>query len=225
MNGCFFKRAIVFLLLGATVTVAVAWGCSLWSFVWGVRGEGDTSFSENQVLIMVQWKRWGAISVHMDKETFESRVFDKFEKRASRIELPHWTDFSRPLRESRLGLSGREIRNAEGRGWPAYSLWYEIDDSHSRSVKGGIQVGTRHAPMQDDAVPRVLPLRVIVPGFFVDTLFYWAILWIPFVPPIWRRHLRIKRHQCQFCGYPIGISPACTECGKPVMARSAKTKA
>jgi hypothetical protein len=55
---------------------------------------------------------------------------------------------------------------------------------------------------------------MIWPGFAINTVFYAAILWLLFAAPGFvRRRIRIKRGRCPACGYPIGSSDVCTECG------------
>ncbi|MCI0630648.1 MAG: hypothetical protein L0Y44_08360 [Phycisphaerales bacterium] len=69
---------------------------------------------------------------------------------------------------------------------------------------------------------RVLPLRVIWPGFALNTLFYATLLWLLFTTPgTMRRRLRIRRNLCPDCAYPIGNNSICTECGKPVATTTA----
>lgn len=61
---------------------------------------------------------------------------------------------------------------------------------------------------------RALPYRPIWPGAAVNTIVF-AIALIPLVwlPTLIRRRVRRHRRQCVGCGYPIGESPVCTECG------------
>jgi hypothetical protein len=66
-----------------------------------------------------------------------------------------------------------------------------------------------------------LPLRLIWPGFAVNTIFYAAILWLLIPGPFaLRRLIRRRRGLCPKCGYPMGESDACTECGKPLPKRA-----
>jgi hypothetical protein len=62
-----------------------------------------------------------------------------------------------------------------------------------------------------------LPLQPMWPGFVANTLFFGL---LPFLPialfVMTRRVLRSRRHQCLRCGYPVGVSPVCTECGHAV---------
>ncbi len=61
-----------------------------------------------------------------------------------------------------------------------------------------------------------LPTRIIWPGFAINMLFYAVILWMLFaVPFALRRWWRIKRGLCPACGYRVGVSDVCTECGAP----------
>ena len=68
----------------------------------------------------------------------------------------------------------------------------------------------------------MLPYQPIWPGFAINTMFYAAVLWLLFAAPLAlrgvRRRRRIKRGLCVACAYPIGDSPVCTECGRPVNA-------
>jgi hypothetical protein len=63
--------------------------------------------------------------------------------------------------------------------------------------------------------------RLLLTGLLVNPLLSGSLAFAVFVLPIalailirraWRRHGR----QCLRCGYPIGTSPVCTECGAPV---------
>ena len=64
---------------------------------------------------------------------------------------------------------------------------------------------------------RLLPFRPIWSGFGVNTVFYAAILWLPFAL---RRLIRRRRGLCPACGYPMGESATCTECGKALPGRA-----
>ncbi len=66
---------------------------------------------------------------------------------------------------------------------------------------------------------RFIPLRVLWPGFAINTVFYAAILWLPVAGLGVIR--RIKRGLCAACAYPVGTNPHCTECGKPVNVKTA----
>ena len=59
-----------------------------------------------------------------------------------------------------------------------------------------------------------MPARPAWPGFAVNSIFYAAILgilYLAILQLIGKR--RIAKNCCRKCGYPIGVSPMCTECG------------
>jgi hypothetical protein len=60
------------------------------------------------------------------------------------------------------------------------------------------------------------PLTPQWPGFAVNTLIYASVPWLILGPFALRRTIRRRRGQCIACGYPVGDSPVCTECGAAV---------
>lgn len=135
------------------------------------------------------------------------------------------------------GIGPRTLSMEVDAGWPARSFWGGNID---RSPRGDIRHDWRWSDSPQPDLPtfcrsnciwsidvqrglsplipnRLVPLKPIWPGFAVNTLFYATILWlIFFAPGAIRRMFRRRRHQCPACGYPIGVSPMCTECGKPL---------
>jgi len=62
---------------------------------------------------------------------------------------------------------------------------------------------------------RYLPLKPMLPGFLINTLFYALLLWLLFAFPFTlRRRLRLRNNRCPHCNYPFGESPTCSECGR-----------
>ena len=55
-------------------------------------------------------------------------------------------------------------------------------------------------------------------GFFVlNSVFYAVLLWaLVSLPIVARRFWRLRAGRCPTCGYPIGESAVCTECGEGV---------
>ncbi len=67
---------------------------------------------------------------------------------------------------------------------------------------------------------RVLPYRLIAPGFAVNTLLYAVVLWLLIPGPFaLRRFIRVRRGLCPACAYPHGESDVCSECGKTLPRR------
>jgi hypothetical protein len=72
-----------------------------------------------------------------------------------------------------------------------------------------------------DSPGGLLPLRPVWPGLAADTFLYGAILWVLAAALArLRRFIRVRRHRCPVCGYPMGDSPVCTECGESLPGRA-----
>jgi hypothetical protein len=62
-------------------------------------------------------------------------------------------------------------------------------------------------------------MTVLPVGFVVDSVVFGALLYpVMLVPGVIVRRFRRRRGLCGKCGYPIGVSPVCTECGAEVVA-------
>jgi hypothetical protein len=118
--------------------------------------------------------------------------------------VPSWTRFDRPTPEWEARSIPFESRLADARGWPLASLWSITDRALSphRSLSGGFVV-----------LDSILPLRPLWRGFLVDSTFFTIVAAVFCAPLIIRRFRRLWRHCCVKCGYPIGQSRHCTECG------------
>ncbi|MCI0348786.1 MAG: hypothetical protein L0Z53_05115, partial [Acidobacteriales bacterium] len=94
-----------------------------------------------------------------------------------------------------------------------WAAWYSYVDGESRMTwRGGILFPQGNGTH--------LSLNALWPGFAINTIFYATFLWLLFAAPgLVRRRIRIKRGLCPACAYPVGESPTCTECGKPVIRR------
>ncbi len=97
----------------------------------------------------------------------------------------------------------------------AYSSWV-VGDYHTRFLIGWERGERWPKP------PRPFPIRPLWPGFAVNTLFYAAVIWLLIPGPfVLRRFIRVKRGLCPVCGYRMGESAVCSECGK-ALAQQAK---
>ena len=230
----------IFLLLGAVVNVAVAWGCALGLPLvtkqrWGPLGRGWSSetvpywYAEEMhragaqrfVFLSVSFDfsgspgtDWGAaLDVTTEDYTLDMRS------------LPGWMHIDTtvpPEVENEF-----EMFVEDARGWPSLAL-----SSHARvqedprlRVRGGIIPGAAESIpgwtgsfyFEDYLFGRqILPLTPIWPGFAINTLFYAAILWLPIRGPFaLRRFIRRNRGQCVVCGYDLrgDFARGCSECG------------
>lgn len=104
-----------------------------------------------------------------------------------------WPALSMHARTHRL-RNGNTISNSTIVGWPL--------------VRNGREIGT-------------LPTRLRPAGFVLNTLFYATLLWLLCVGPLAiRRRRRAFRGLCAKCAYPVGVSPVCTECGAAVARKT-----
>jgi hypothetical protein len=200
-------KLVIFLLLGAIVNVAVAWGCALWlppKRIVGMflhTGLSTTRFG------------WEAKLIEADEADQVKRNTDV----AGRV----------------LYRRSKEIHHTE-LGWPLLSLRWQPDPIRRRiGWKYGLVVPEWLAaqpsssdPLHPNSHRRHLPLRPLWPGFAVNTIFYAAILWVLFTAPgSVRRWRRRRRGLCPACAYPVGQSLTCTECGEAVVQNRARQEA
>src|SRR5262245_17895036 len=197
-------KLVVFLLAGAIVNVGVAWGCVLgvppiFRHIDGMLGQREISDQE----------ALAAVAAALGKD----RCIDPETVYATRYSRVGWErqDFAGGQPEEPEDLS---ILAA---GWPCYSVrghWY----GNLREEK---HVGAIRVPRVLTPSPFVdfVPFHPIWPGFAINTVFYAAIVWLVFATPIrFRRWRRIKRGLCARCGYPVGSSALCSECGEKIHA-------
>ncbi len=209
------KRAIVrwcvFLVLGATINVAVAW---LFVKEYSSRQPGAkyATLSQSEWSILenlgyVAPKRRDAWKFSWDDRTGDAtllvcRIYLKDGRSLLAVEAYAHVETGWPLRS----LSGERIMPFESaRGWQnGQVLKYEF----------------RSAAVFPASPLIVRPLRLQPFGFFVNSLLYAAALWMLLCGRRdvrrWQRHWK---KQCVGCGYPIGVSDTCTECGQPVSLR------
>ena len=235
------KRAVVFLIAGAIVNLAVAWGiaCARESMT-VERNQGGYFAIRNRPGSVVLQQRFGMTDLWW-RDTREQNsklmsaaqlVKDRIEswkQRASNeprmasgrtrelmTQVPRWGTFGgEPLQQT--VVAGGDI----GFGFPAVGLWMQTTcdfiDLTTTNVQlhGGWRIRGRIEARANDFI--ALPLRPIWPGFAINTIFYAAILWVMFATPgRVRRAIRCKRGLCPACAYPVGASPVCTECGAAV---------
>jgi hypothetical protein len=225
-------RVIVFLLLGAIVNVAVAWGCASVDSRF-LQDPADTSFVTSNAT--PRWYgyrliRFGIARYICARDDVESAIDVPL------YQPPYWSAAADQPRGAPGNLE-RDVIIEEVAGWPWQSLWcthvagwtsdakvvlvsridggYPIDlGLQSSTPAGSIEIHPRIW------YSRALPLRPVWPGLAINTVFYAVILWLLFAAPFaLGRRRRIKRGLCPACAYPVGDRPVCTECGRPVAKR------
>jgi hypothetical protein len=187
---------VLFLLLGAIVNVAVAWGCAAWSHLQYERGDEYSPAD-------VEWARSVGFS-------FDASGLPTVIQRGSGLGVATCDVYP-------YSLWGRVGASRYSAGWPWQSLQAHFVRSDVRQdwlLKGG------YALSPEVNQQRVLPYGPIWPDFALNALFYAAILWLLFSAPFTlRHHLRRRRNLCPHCAYPIGMNDVCTECGRALSSR------
>lgn len=213
-------RVVVFLLLGAAVNVGVAWVLAVSSFPASfylpLLPAGDYEWP------MQVPERWPAVHQSLAQRT-TGYSFTKF---ASHV--PPWDgSYSTP----RSYYTADVI--AVGWPWPSMEVRRvrEFDnfgsgratrrtDGHPRSIWLLGLPAPRWAFNPDGRTYNRLPVRPRWPEFLGNSAVFGATLALVWYTPGWWRRARRRRcGQCVTCGYPVGISEVCTECGRSVRAK------
>ena len=219
-------RIVLFLLLGAMINVAVAWGFAAWSTI--PPNQSMEDFSPTL-------KYWGEFDA--DRTRLESLGWN------GREETPDAEYILFAMASAAPGLVYREIAessrskdpNFEGyvistdvayetlAGWPWLALrgvrWNQAQRGEPDHWVDHMLIET---PLQSDILSgrdsRCLPFRPIWPGFAINTLIYATLGWLLFVGPFQvRRLIRHKCALCTNCGYDLRHADhrVCPECGAP----------
>jgi hypothetical protein len=226
------SRVLLFLLLGAIVNIAVAWGCVMSApDVSVVRtGSVDDRTAEH---LLADWGGTLTEDALAHGSTWKVPGLTRIWVRAgSSFSWPR--DATLSVEEDGPGWLGEaSFALAEEcfiyrAGWPLCSLAGAEHRPPRPDLAGDAQ--TRLVGLwkprrrivdwwRSDAAG--LPVRPIWPGLVVNTLFYAAILWLLIAGPFMlRRVIRLKRGRCPRCGYDLRGSPpevgaggGCPECG------------
>ena len=221
---------LMFLLAGAVVNVAVAWGFAAWnpkivdSDGWTAQLQGAESLWVTQMNSPGSTRLWFVKGILAPPEPTDIVV-------AEEDLLPSWAVLA-PGR----GIDAVEPGDIwetmwDARGWPARSMYCEFetpqDGTYTTAIKlGGIELPpSRHLPpARARSDWRALPLRPIWPGFAVNTLFYAVVVWLVIPGPfLLRRFIRRRRGLCPACAYTRGESAVCSECGAELPGRTEAT--
>jgi hypothetical protein len=207
----FITRVVVFLLLGAIVNVAVAWGRT--AFPWQpVDGLTEVAWDANwPTAVPLHWplkaRRLTGTNFAWETVRFTARKFEA-------------DDSNDVTKTEAFYIDLHTV------GWPAKSMMVEWWDEFvlmgkplrkTNRFDGHPSTTVRQVGLPIATGYLFLPLQPIWPGFAINTIFYSAILWLLFFAPgSVRRMIRRRRGLCPACAYPVGTSEVCTECGGPV---------
>lgn len=200
---------IAHLLAGAVVTVALAWAAVLAAGRVPPTLENSFNPSAATIEVVSEWPGLAPAALPPPQVRLVAVTFG--------------------LTEEAWLLKGATMRRFHA-GWPACALSYErwecrderftpAERAHLRSVwRAGIPLPWGGSP--DEGPWRRLPVRPRWGGLALDVLLFGLVPWAAFCG--WRDLRRVQRHRrgrCEGCGYPVGVSDLCTECGAPVRPR------
>ena len=200
----------IFLLTGAVVNVAVAWGCCMY---------GQPGFSTNQ-------------RVSRSDREWLSAQFPSMELGRALTAAVHWGFGDEYYHVGLMVGDGRSSESVMGTraraGWPCFAMTY----SHFMFMRMQPDLPRQGEPLKiqtDEKFVGVIKLRgwlsthagitalpahVLWPGFLLNTMLYGAVMYLPFALFTVRRWNRVRRGLCPKCAYPRGESDVCSECGK-----------
>ena len=228
---------LLFLLVGAIVNILVAWGCAfrMPGTETDLVARAVTEFYEDEEYrwevacwehhVATAWGVKAIVASRMKGMKASGLAFGTHPREL----LPAWSNLDSPtsrFASVRIDYANwssamdriTEERSNLGCGWPLLVLWCDAEYFEQRDppleVSGALVWGNGAADI------RVLPLRLIWPGFIINTLFYGVMLWLLIPGPfVLRRLIRIKRGRCPKCGYDLRGQPpeigaaGCPECG------------
>ena len=193
----------VFLMAGAVVNVAVAWGCAVFVSTSPNARSPDARFDA----LLGDYGVRGHIVTRRSTGVGRDLMFGM----AAVIE-----DSPMPRIDLTVYRAGLPFRAFTGH-WVQRIVRVE----NTNTSRGG--------PLQSTGLWRLglgapIPVTPTWPGFAVNTIFYATFLWLLILGPfVLRRFIRVKRSLCPACGYPIGEADVCSECGKALPARARVT--
>ena len=230
-------KLVVFLLLGAIVNVAVAWGCAICAPLSRSSELTDTL----QSAVAGPWSgRYGAPDDFSELAKYRGfgrqvrwlrGVSQKYDDRGV---LVYWIDQRWVSALNAPWFESREYELLwEEAGFPCASMqageWviqaYPIKDlSPIHRMQMGVALGPfgKTSGVFSPEDRNTLLLQPMWPGFAINTFFYAAIVWVLWSSPFTaRRMVRRKRGRCINCGYDLrgtsgvnsGGGGVCSECG------------
>ncbi len=225
------RRIVVFLLIGAIVNIAVAWGCAIvlygyedGSQVWKNPKQDGEKIIRFDTGLGVQTTRsfavelWGIVdpeSLFKDSPTYTGQIWWPTTAFAHPYDIYHAAGW--PLlcvRTHRVSgiMSPEELAASMlGKGVQQDYRWINAIQWPWRSAFPSLKVSG------------VLPYEPIPLGFMANTLIYGTITAIVICGAAGiRRSIRNHLGRCVACGYPRGRSPVCTECGAALPSVIAK---
>ena len=224
-----FCRTLLLLLIGAVINVCVAWmfaagltqppdgrmylvasPATLW-FVTCSEEPGVTSCRWMMAEHAAAWNPPGTM------EDIRTKYLRTKPKRVEQGEPPAWSvlaDLELPAKWPPSDPAFSELRARNWAGWPCRALTCDEEWTNTGATA---YPGALVVPRGSGVL--ALPYRVVWYGFVVNTTVFGAATALASFSAVWvRRQYRRAHNRCPNCAYPVGTSPVCTECGRPVPA-------
>ena len=193
-----------FLVAGAVVNVAVAWGCAVcmpvkpWTVV-ALRGQEGVNPVPRGVLTIHEQ--------HLSPGNLRNHAFGVGGVGYDGYNVQADTNPSQFI-STRAAFAG----------WPAKTFW-GYDGLASEAIQRWPQqhrvIESWASGLRVRRVDRWIPYLPLWPGFTVNTAFYAVVLYLLIPGPfVLRRFIRRRCGLCPKCAYPVGESVVCTECGR-----------
>ena len=212
---------LVLLLAGAVVNVGVAWGCTALT---GFPGWPRSV----KIIDAAQWPRkvpdhWPEQPQMMGGRVFGWSMYRFVAATAEERNGEMWTTAQFWLFIWSVGWPCRAL---QWEIWidqvlPENSLRFDGQPQHTWWLSGIVLRSANFGFGARSLGYKRLPIRPVWPGFAFNTLFYAAVLWLLIPGPFaLRRLIRRRRGLCPGCGYPVGESDVCSECGRDLPGRT-----
>ncbi len=209
------RLIVVFVLVGAVVNVLVAWGCALWSPVGFEKPRYRLSAPRLHRLGLAHGQParvQQSITLDVGPEPYHFHARGLGVRREGgliSLDLFHQVVLSGfPF----LALEAVHTTGSADRGntdTASEWLWALRPPEMLRPVKGPLE------PFFFATQDRPLPLRLVMPGFALNTAIYAVAAAGLYVLPVGaRRALRRRRGLCIHCGYDARSLAVCPECGR-----------
>lgn len=227
------KRAVLSLLVGLMISVAVAWSAALTQSLKFLHATPVPVSPDGGDLWIVEYVGLGAVGWEWRVETGGLLFEGSWATPALPSNVPSWTKL-----RTRGANEANDPIVVLGFGWPWNCLTAELQTrryvqswadfnaglpepvpSEVFEVKGGWGVArTRPWPLEDPREDHfVLPYRPVAGGLLLNTvLVAFPIFLLTWAPAFIRHHRRRKPGVCVRCGYDLsglGAETACPECG------------
>jgi hypothetical protein len=218
------RQAIAFVLVGAVITLLLAWGCALWSdrttiVENGVGPRGSPGSWAADIVAPADRAFLANINAPLDDLGCVYRTTFGLDRRAIVPNLNSPQTWMAMRRGSTLMPAAVETRA----GWPASALhaWQWLDPAGNVGspflYDSPLVITIDPGAPGTAAVRRVLPTGIIWSGFLFNTFTFAAACFaVVRGCGLARQVLRYRAGCCCRCAYPIGVSPRCTECGASI---------